>query len=419
MKKTLWLFVCVVLCMSLCLAGCSRNTGDSMEAVTPQTAAGKTSDEGKDKSKKETAGQADTEEQEVLPEFNTDTEFDTDLLKNWNDEALKETYGVEGIRDFKPSDPQPMTYIVSAPEVIDPVTDEPSEGGYNKASARHLPIDTDRLIYISGRVWGGGLSLTDDPDQAAYALILDFDYKDSIGTFHFSDHSQVAQYNSATQATLLDLVTGESISTEKLKEYATEIGESVSKEMLNAAKGKQLYSACASIWDDNFPCYWEFTAGGQRRADAFDAMEQGLTVITLLPYPFDVLTRRELAEYLMEKGTQNVTLQDDGCVTIIISEEERETRLADIQKDADDLAAELEKEMGIKRTTGSDEIEYPLFYVQDAADVNAFAPYAARFQFYGKVYSALNDGWGHRIVVTLNRRDDGKTIYEIDSALAG
>lgn len=403
------LFTCFVLCLSL--SGCASN--NSKEDSTPSNTEQKIETEQKIKLEtEEETEKLETEEEteEILPEFNTDTDFDWDLLRNWDDNALREEYGVDSIRDFVPENPQHMTFIISAPEVIDPVTGKPSEGGYDFNSARHLPVDTHRLLWRSGEVIDGGLTLTDDPNQASYALIIDFTYEDSTGSFTFSDGSKAPQYNSITKVELLDLVTGESISSEEIEEYATKVGESVRKDMLEAAKGKQLYAGSAGIWAEDFPYYWEFVAGGERRASAIAAAEKGDCVMTLLPYGFDSISRADLAEYL--EG-DNVTLQEDGCVTIIISEEDRQTRLAEVQKKVEDLAAELEKKTGIEKT--SDDMTSQTFYVQGDADIDTFADYASQFQLYGKVYTALDNKWGYRVWVKLYDRDSNNTIYEVDS----
>ena len=411
------LFNSFILCLSL--SGCASD--NSKETSASETTVQKVETEQKTETEQkiETGQKPETEKpetekeaEEILPEFNTDTEFDWDLLRNWNDDAIYEEYGVESIREFTPENPQPMTYIVSAPEVIDPVTGQLSEGGYDSGSARHLPVDTEQLMKMSGKVVGGGLTMTDDPNQATYAVIIDFEYEDSTGSFNFSDGSTAPQYSSLTKAELLDLVTGESVSTDEKEEYATKVGESVRKDMLEAAKGKQLYAGSADIWDEDFPYYWEFVAGGERRASAIAAAEKGDCVMTLLPYGFDSISRADLADYL--EG-DNVTLQEDGCVTIIISEEELQERLAEVQKKVEDLAAELEEKTGIEKT--SDDMTYQTFYIQGNADIETFADYAPRFQLYGKIYTALDDNWGNRVWITLKDRDTGSTLYEMDSIL--
>lgn len=184
------------------------------------------------------------------------TEFSRDKLQNWY-YRIQEEYGVN-IWDFKPANPQLRYYIVCTEDVIDPVTGRVSEGGYNSVLARHFPISTEDLIGTAGNIQVGGLYLTDDPDLANYALILDFDYTDSVSSFHFSNGTTVPQYNPALTATLLDLTDGSRIVSEKLKTYATRVGENVRTSMLDAAKGKQLYGDCPGLWADDFPDYWDF-----------------------------------------------------------------------------------------------------------------------------------------------------------------
>ena len=183
-------------------------------------------------------------------------------LKNWNDAAFQEAYGVRGLDDFKPKDPQPMYYIVCAHPVIDPVTGKESEGGYDKNYTRHKPIDTARLLRTSGNLYNGGLTLTSDPDKATFVLILSFNYKDTVTNFTFRDGSKVKQYNPLLTATLRNLITGEQIRTTK-KTYATYANERVYTSMLNAAKGKRLYGDAPSLYATDFKDvdYWAFVTG--------------------------------------------------------------------------------------------------------------------------------------------------------------
>jgi hypothetical protein len=188
-----------------------------------------------------------------------ETIFAETLLRNWDEQALQSAYGISDIRAFTPSSPIPKYYIVCADMVIDPVTKRESEGGYNSASARHKPISTQDMIETSGNLLFGGLILTDDPNKATYALLLHYSYENEIGTFHFSDDdSTIPQYNASLDAELLNLTSGESIFSERLFDYATTVGESVRKEMLDAAKGKQLYGASILLSEENFSDYWSF-----------------------------------------------------------------------------------------------------------------------------------------------------------------
>lgn len=199
------------------------------------------------------SGQAE----EQAEEPSTETAFDTSLLKNWNDAALREAYGV-GIDGFTPKSPVPRYYIVCADEVIDPVTGQISAGGYEKNYTRYKPIDTQTLLQVSGELYNGGLILTDDPDKATYLLVLDFSYTGHIGTFTFKDNSVVKQYHPSLDATLIDLVTGESLQSEHLLDYATHSNERVYTAMLDAAKGKQFYGGAITLDAEDFEGYWDF-----------------------------------------------------------------------------------------------------------------------------------------------------------------
>ncbi|MDD3921229.1 MAG: zinc ribbon domain-containing protein [Eubacteriales bacterium] len=186
--------------------------------------------------------------------------FDTDLLKNWDSRAMQEAFGAESVEEFRPENPKYPYYIVCAEGgVYDPVTHEESEGGYNSFTARHLPISTETMLRICGTVKDSGLILTDDPQEAMFALVLDFSYTNNIGTFRFSeDGSKIKQYNATLTAELVNLVTGERIQSEEKKEFATYTGESVRTSMLNDAKGKQLYSSAPSLYVADFEGFQAF-----------------------------------------------------------------------------------------------------------------------------------------------------------------
>ena len=112
MKKTLIILICAVLCMPLLFGACSGGDRDNKKGTDQIVTDGEEQTEGSE--------EASTEETkpkkkgEDLPEFNTNTEYDYDDLRNWNEEALMSKYGVDSVFDFTPSDPQPMTYIISA-----------------------------------------------------------------------------------------------------------------------------------------------------------------------------------------------------------------------------------------------------------------------------------------------------------------
>lgn len=188
-----------------------------------------------------------------------ETVFDETKLQNWNDEAFQNAFGVSDVRAFSPSDPVSMYYIVCTDGVYDPVIEKESEGGYNKSYSRHLPISTQEMLRTSGNLQNGGLTLTDDPNMATYALILNYSYTNNIGSFHFSeDDSVIPQYHATLNTELLNLVTGESIYSEMKNGYATYANESVNTSMLNAAKGKQLYGGTISLYAEDFDGYWNF-----------------------------------------------------------------------------------------------------------------------------------------------------------------
>lgn len=201
-------------------------------------------------------------EEPISEPANSATVFDEGKLKNWNEEALLTAAGVGDIYSFTPENPTPMYYIVCTDGVYDPVTGKESEGGYGQSYSRHLPISTDDLLRTSGNLQNGGLTLTDDPNEATYALILHYSYENNIGTFTYSDGTVIPQYHATLDAELLNLTTGEIILSQTKSAYATYANESVYTSMLDAAKGCQLYGGTIPLYSDDFEDYWYFVNNG-------------------------------------------------------------------------------------------------------------------------------------------------------------
>ncbi|MCR5086610.1 MAG: hypothetical protein K6B39_04365 [Lachnospiraceae bacterium] len=191
--------------------------------------------------------------------------FDYDKLKNWNDAAINEEYGADGIRAFMPTNPNPRYFIVSAEEVIDPLTGKVSEGGHNHREHREYPISTNdllqRVALFDNDADNRNLILTDDPNLATYVLILDFEYYDG-GTFTYSDKTVIPEFDSRLIGTLRNMITGEEIVSKKKYSYSVYKGESVRKSMLENAKRKQLYGDAPHIYASDFEDYNGFIDRG-------------------------------------------------------------------------------------------------------------------------------------------------------------
>jgi len=142
------------------------------------------------------------------------------------------------IREFKPTDPRPMHFIVYATPVINPLTKRISTGGWTKTD-RYLPVNTQDVIRNNGQLkQTGGLILTDNPNHASLVLILSFEYVDG-GTFTYEDNSRVKQYSAINKFELYNLLSGESIKTE-FYTNATYAGEQYSVAL--SSKGKQMFA---------------------------------------------------------------------------------------------------------------------------------------------------------------------------------
>lgn len=107
--------------------------------------------------------------------------FDYLKLKNWTDEAIEAACGVDGA-SFRPSNPQPLTCIVTCAPVIDPLTGAESEGGWER-DHRIYPADTNRVLNNCSNLSGFSLTLTDDPNLATFRAYITFTYKKG-GTFN-------------------------------------------------------------------------------------------------------------------------------------------------------------------------------------------------------------------------------------------
>lgn len=133
--------------------------------------------------------------------------FSLSQLVNWSDEALMEAYGASSA-DFRPSNPQPLTYIASIDPVIDPVTGRESEGGYSREHRTH-PISTNDAFWTAANLSAFGLSLTDDPNLATYLAHISYQYV-SNGKMTYSN-KKIPLYKGVLTVTLTNLLTGERI----------------------------------------------------------------------------------------------------------------------------------------------------------------------------------------------------------------
>ena len=203
----------------------------------------------------------------------TETVYDAQDLKNWNEDALEAAYGIRDIHDFTPADPQERYYIVVAKDVFDPYKNRISEGGYYDGNyvyynQQWLPADTDDLLKEASNIKDSALTLTDDPDKAEYALILDMNYTDSVSSFTYENGYRIPVYNSVLKAELLNLATKESLQSKTVYDdpyierkewdgvhYAT--NRYIYEDVLDKADGK-LYGPVPTLETDAFEGYWSF-----------------------------------------------------------------------------------------------------------------------------------------------------------------
>ena len=359
---------------------------------------------------------AETEPAEETAASMYDEPFSLDRLRNWNDEALAEARGVTGLRDFQPADPQPLFYIVSAEEIIDPVTGEISQGGRDANYHREKPISTQDLLERSGRIRDSDFILTDDPDLATYALILDFSYTRSTGTFTFSDDTTAPQYHGSLIATLRNLVTGESIQTEELVSRATYVGEQVYTDMLANARGKQLYGGAPQISADDFPGLRSFVAANDLIA-ASDAPEDDSITVN---FPAALMEDGGTPDMLV--GQDNYTdmvFLDDGSCNVTMTVAQQQAALKVIAAEADEFISLLFEDMDCERSDDFTSFRLTSEAMDDEAELEFMAEFLG---IYGKIYGIVDLRPDAEILVEFVDEDSGEvyysqTITEIDTSL--
>lgn len=166
--------------------------------------------------------------------------FDYLKLKNWTDEAIEAACGVDGA-SFRPSNPQPLTCIVTCAPVIDPLTGAESEGGWER-DHRIYPADTNRVLNNCSNLSGFSLTLTDDPNLATFRAYITFTYKKG-GTFNYRDKgAKIPKYDGVVTVKLVNLLTGES-ATMSQDCWCFYAGEGVRVSALDEGIGRQFYAA--------------------------------------------------------------------------------------------------------------------------------------------------------------------------------
>ena len=163
------------------------------------------------------------------------------------------------IKSFTPSDPVRNNMFIIVAPITDPATGEISKGGYHFASARHRPIKSDDIYYSLSHSQTpiSRLYPTDDPNRATYALIITYEYKRS------RERSLVwkvtTKYNGHVRAELYNMVTGKSIRSQEKIYYPYREGETVSRDMYDAASREGImYAGPPAVFGSDFPDFDNF-----------------------------------------------------------------------------------------------------------------------------------------------------------------
>ena len=208
-----------------------------------------------------TSYEKEVAKQQADMEARRETVFDKEKLKNWNAAAMMETYGVDEIRQFTPSDPQPDFFIVVAEDVINPSTGEISKGGYYSDREKLNPVDTEDLLDKASYIEKMGLTLTDDPDKASFALILTLNYTDNVSKFHpGGGQLSVPVYYATVRAELLNLKTKQSLISKDVigSPYTMRNGTRYLEEYVIKAVSS-IFGPVPKLTVKDFPAeYWEF-----------------------------------------------------------------------------------------------------------------------------------------------------------------
>ena len=158
---------------------------------------------------------------------------------------------------FVPSDPQPGTYIIIIrKEVYDPVTRKDatqrqysSSSGIGVSPVYNRPANSDNLVTAGKRAFPG-MTLTDNPNQAAFMLTMSFKYsKGNNFSYKRTNGSRVSipQYTGTLNATVRNLVTGEEASMAPSSRYATYANTSVSRASIEACINGAMYASVPSF----------------------------------------------------------------------------------------------------------------------------------------------------------------------------
>ena len=132
-------------------------------------------------------------------------EYDVEKLKNWTDEAFQEEYGMSAAQ-FRPSDPQPLYYIVTCDPVIDPRTRRESEGGWSYQH-RTEPASVEDVLESTADLSSFGLTLTDDPNRASFQAQISYQYVRN-GSFNYrQEGAKIPMYKGVLTIRLINMLT--------------------------------------------------------------------------------------------------------------------------------------------------------------------------------------------------------------------
>ena len=172
----------------------------------------------------------------------------------------------QAIKDFSPDNPEPLYFFVCATRVIDPVTRDFAVSGIGENS----PSDSESVQRATKSIRDSGMTRTENPNLATYALIINFSYE-AGGTATLSDnangneHTVVDLYNGITRAELYNMVTATSIYSKIINSNVFGLGDlrsggsySRSLYFFDESKGNYIYARPTTVSVNDFENFWEF-----------------------------------------------------------------------------------------------------------------------------------------------------------------
>ena len=197
--------------------------------------------------------------------------YDSAKLKNWTDEAFLEAYGIRA-EQFRPSDPQPLTYIATCDPVIDPRTHKESEYGWSYQH-RTDPATTEEVLEETADLSAFGLTLTDDPNRASFLAHISFQYVRD-GSFDYQEEgAKIPMYKGVLTVRLIDMQTRKTAEAKRDCWCFTE--DYIQKSILDEGIGNQFFAGPKALRSDEIDAFSDLLGMGDAAMYRYHEEEGG------------------------------------------------------------------------------------------------------------------------------------------------